>query len=201
MACSRAWAAVVGMHGAVAVAVENNGGDRRPAGMTATGSAALAHGGERRGHVGGGSVGEAGMDPDRGVQIAVGGAHDGRGGASGREAGDEDALGIHRIVLHDLAGDARDQRGLAFVALLVGAAEPVPAFRRVGVAALRRIDHEAVLFFCDEVHPGAGGEIVRRLGAAVQHDDQRKRLPLMVAAGDEELVGLGFRPCCCRCLR
>ena len=69
------------------------------------------------------------------------------------------------------------------------AAKPVPAFRRVGVAALRRIDHQAVLFFCDEVHPGAGGEIVRRLGAAVKHNHQRKRLCLMVAAGDEELVG------------
>ena len=63
------------------------------------------------------------MDPDRSVQIAVGGAHDGRSGASGRKAGDKDALGIDRIVLHDLAGDARDQRGLAFVALLVGRCE------------------------------------------------------------------------------
>ena len=132
------------------------------------------------------------MDSDRGVQIVVGCSHDSRSGASGRKAGNVDALWINRIVPHDLAGDARDQRGLACAALLVGGAKPVPAFRRVGVAALRRIDHEASLFLCDEVHPGAGGEIVRRLGAAVKHDDQRKRLPL-IAAGDEELVGSASR--------
>jgi hypothetical protein len=92
------------------------------------------------------------MDPDRGVQIAVSGTHDGRSGASGRKAGDIDALGINRIVLHNLAGDACDQRGLAFVAALVAAAEPIPAFRRVRVAALRRINHKASLFLCNEVH-------------------------------------------------
>ena len=48
--------AVVGMHGAVAVAVKNNGWDRRAArNSMAAGSATLTHGGERRGHVGGGS--------------------------------------------------------------------------------------------------------------------------------------------------
>jgi len=98
-------------------------------------------------------------------------------------------LGIDRIVLHDLVGDAGDQRGLTFVAALVGAAEPVPALRRISVARLRWIDDQAGPFFRDEVHSGAGGEIVRRLRAAVQHDDERKPLPLMVAAGDEELVG------------
>src|ERR1700722_8579352 len=103
--------AVVGMYGGVAVAMENDGWDLRAAcNSLAAGSAALTHRGERRGHVGGGSVGEAGMDPDRSVEIAVGGPHDRRSGASGRKTGDKDALGIDRIVLHDLAGDARDQR-------------------------------------------------------------------------------------------
>ena len=103
-----------------------------------------------------------------------------------------DALWINRIVAHDLAGDARDKRRFTSAALLVGCAKPVPAFRLVCVAALCRIDHEARLFFCDKVHPRTGGEIVWRLGAAVKHDDQRKRLPL-IAAGDEELVGTASR--------
>jgi DNA invertase Pin-like site-specific DNA recombinase len=103
-----------------------------------------------------------------------------------------DALWINRIVAHDLAGDARDKRGPASVALLVGCAKPVPAFRRVGVAALCRIDHEARLLFCDEVHSRTGGEIIRRLSAAVKHHDQGKRLPL-IAARDEELVGTTSR--------
>ena len=67
--------------------------------------------------------------------------------------------------------------------------------------ALRRIDHQAVLFFCDEVHSGAGCEIVRRLGAAVEHDDQREAADLVIAAGDEELVGPASGLSCCRCLR
>jgi hypothetical protein len=60
----------------------------------AAGSATFTHGDERRGHVGGGPVGEAGMDPDRSVKIAVGGPHDGSRGTSSRETGDKDALGI-----------------------------------------------------------------------------------------------------------
>jgi len=73
------------------------------------------------------------MDSYRGVQVAIGGAHDRSGGPSGRQARDEYARRINGMVLHDLASDARDQRGFAFVASLVGAAEPVPAFRSVGI--------------------------------------------------------------------
>ena len=127
------------------------------------------------------------MDPDRGIQIVVGCSHDSRSGRSGRQSADIDAFWINRIVAHDLAGDARDKRGLASAALLVGCAKPVPAFRLIGVAALRGIDHEAGLFFCDEIHSCARGEIVWRLGAAVKHHDQGKRLSL-IAARDEELV-------------
>ena len=39
----------------------------------------------------------------------------------------------------------------------------------------------------ERVHPRAGGEVVGRLGATVQHDDQGNRLP-MIATGDVELV-------------
>jgi hypothetical protein len=52
---------------------------------------------------------------------------------------------------------------------------------------LRRIDDEAVVLFGERVHARAGGEVVGRLRAAVQHDDQRERLPT-IAAGDVELV-------------
>ena len=97
---------------------------------------------------------------------------------------DVDALRIDRMVPHDLAGDAGDQRRFAAAPLLVARAKPVPAFRLVGSAGLLRIDHEAILLFRQEVHPGAGREIVRRLGAAVKHDHQGKRLSLR-AAWDE----------------
>ena len=60
---------VVGMHGGVsAVAVKNNGRNHWAARRSLTTAfASLSHGGERRGHIAGGSVGEAGMNPDRRV--------------------------------------------------------------------------------------------------------------------------------------
>ena len=127
------------------------------------------------------------MHADRGVEIGVGHAHDGGGRATGRQSGDIDAFGIDRVVAHDLPRDARDQRGLALAVLLVARAEPVPAFRGVGGGGLGRIGDEAGVLLGARIHPRAGGEVVRRLGAAVQHDDQRDRLPA-IAAGDVELV-------------
>ena len=132
------------------------------------------------------------MYADSCVQVGIRRAHDGGGGPAGRQARDVDALRIDRMVPHDLAGDAGDQRGFAPAPALVARAKPVPALRLVGSARLLGIDHEAVLLFRQEVHPGAGGEIVRRLGAAVKHDDQRKLLSLR-AARDEQLVGPASR--------
>ena len=74
--------------------------------------------------------------------------------------------------------------GSPAVPLLVARAKPVPAFRLVGSAGLLRIDHEAIPLFRQEIHPGAGREIVRRLGATVKHDHQGKRFFLR-AAWDE----------------
>ena len=61
--------------------------------------------------------------------------------------------------------------GITFASLLVIHAKPIPAFRLIGHARLLRVDNEAVLLFSQEIHPCAGRKIVRRLGAAVKHDD------------------------------
>src|SRR6478609_6160534 len=132
------------------------------------------------------------MNTDGRVQVAIRCAHDGGGGPAGRQTRDIYALRIDRMVAHDLAGNAGDHRGLAPAAALVARAKPVPALRLVGSARLLRIGHEAILLFCQEVHSGAGREIVRRLGAAVKHDDQGKPLSL-TAAWDEQLVGPASR--------
>src|SRR6266436_2339098 len=115
----------------------------------------------------GGPTGEARMYADCRVQIVVRCSHDSSSGCSGRQSTNVDALWINRIVAHNLASDARDKRRFTSAPLLVGCAKPVPAFRLVRLTALCGIDHKAGLFFCDKIHPGAGGEIVRRLGAAV----------------------------------
>src|SRR4051812_48462530 len=132
------------------------------------------------------------MYADCRVQIAVCCSHDGSSGRSGRQPTNVDTLSINRIVMHDLASNARDERGFTSASLLVGCTKPVPAFRLVCLAGLSRIDHEATLFLSDKVHPGAGGEIIRRLGTAVKHDDQRKR-SLLIAARDEKPVGTATR--------
>ena len=118
------------------------------------------------------------MDADGGVQVGIRRCHDGGSGPAGRQARDVGALRIDRMIPHDLPGDAGDQRRFATTPLLVAGAKPVPTFRLVGSARLFGIDHEAVLLFRQEVHPGAGREILRRLGAAVKHDHQGKRLSL-----------------------
>ena len=56
---------------------------------------------------------------------------------------------------------------------LVGALEPVPAGRRIGARRLLRIGDDEAELVGERVHPRSDGEIVRLLGAAVQHDDQR----------------------------
>jgi hypothetical protein len=91
------------------------------------------------------------------------------------------------VVAHDLAGDARDQRRFATVALLIAGIEPVPAPLRIGRLRLRRIGDQAAVLLGERVHPRAGGEVVGRLGAAVQHDDQRRRIT-PTGARDVELV-------------
>ena len=148
---------------------------------------ALPHGGEGRGHVARRAAGQPGMHAHRGVEIGIGLRHDGGRRTAGGQPGDVDTPRVDRVVAHDLAGDAGDQRGLALIALLVAGAEPVPALLGVGRLRLARIDDQAAMLLGERVHPRAGGEVVGRLGAAVQHDDQRHRLAA-IGAGDVELV-------------
>ena len=63
------------------------------------------------------------------------------------------------------------------------------------VCPLRGVSHEAGLFFRDEVHPRAGGKILHRLRAAVEHDHQRDGLAL-IAARDEQPVVPASRGIC-----
>ena len=64
---------------------------------------------------------------------------------------------------------------------LVVVLEPVPAPLRVPLRRLRRVEHEPARFARSFVHRRACREIVRVLLAAVQHDDERDRLPTIPA--------------------
>src|SRR5690349_402074 len=176
------------MHRGVAITMENYGRHGSLALRNRLAAAALPHGGERRRKISRGPARKACMNPDGSVDVAIRRAHDGGGGSAGRQARDVDALRIDRMVAHDLARDAGDHRRLAPAPALVALTKPVPALRLVGSSRLLGIGHEAILLLRQEVHPRAGGEIVRRLRATMEHDDQGKMLSLG-AARDEQLVG------------
>jgi hypothetical protein len=90
-------------------------------------------------------------------------------------------------VAHDLAGDAREQRGLSLIALLIGGAKPVPALRDIRRLSLCRIGDQECSLLSQMVHPRAGGKVIWRLGAAVQHHHKGQRL-FFVATWNIELV-------------
>ena len=127
--------------------------------------------------------------PDGRVQIRIGGRHDrGRSTTCG-EPCDIDAGPIHGVVVHDLTGNARDQSGLSAIPLLITGTKPIPALLGVGRRRLGRIGDQEDLLLRQRVHSCAGRKIVRRLGASVQHDDERDRLTGPKAARDIKLVG------------
>jgi hypothetical protein len=72
--------------------------------------------------------------------------------------------------------------------------EPVPAPGIIGRNRLLRIEHQEWFGLGDEVHAGASGEIIRVLGAAVEHHHQRQWLAV-ISARQVKLPGpLARRP-------
>ncbi len=127
------------------------------------------------------------MHADTCVKLRIGRPHDRRGGAAGGETRNIDLARLDLEFAHDLARNPRDQRGLAGIALLIARAEPVPAFRHIRAARLRRVGDEEFLFLRQRVHARPGGKIIRGLRAAMQHDDERQA-PAFDAGGDEQLI-------------
>ena len=87
---------------------------------------------------------------------------------------------------HDLPSKLRDQKRLAMVPALVTRIEPVPALVWVCGLGLLRVSDEERPRLGQFVHAGACREVLRGLRAAMQHDDQRQRPPV-ITAGDVEL--------------
>jgi hypothetical protein len=90
-------------------------------------------------------------------------------------------------VAHNLAGDAREQRGLSLIALLVSGAKPVPTLRDIRRLGLRRISDQECSLLSQLVHPRAGSKVIGRLSAAVQHHHKGQRL-VGVATRNIQLV-------------
>jgi hypothetical protein len=135
--------AVIWMHRRVLVPVKNNRRYRART-PTSTRSAArpvprrelaLAHRRKRGGNVAGRPAGQAGMHANRGVEVGVGYRQNSRGRSAGREPGGVNPIRVDRVVAHDLAVDAGDQRGLALASFLITRTEPVPTLEALAEAA------------------------------------------------------------------
>src|SRR5258708_22844952 len=83
---------------------------------------------------------------------------------------------IDVVARHHLRRDAGDDRRLAALAQLSAVAEPVPAALEVGAPGLCRIGDDEAELVRGLVDASAGGELFRRLLAAVQHHHERQRL-------------------------
>ena len=138
------------------------------------------HGVESRRQIAGRSRRQTGMHPNRCVDIGVSLSHDRGRRPARREPCDIDPLRIDRMIAHDLPGDPRDERRLAFVTALIVWLEPVPAVPGIGQGVLLRIGGEEALLLGERVHPGSRGKVVRGLCATMQHHDQGSGSPRRV---------------------
>src|SRR5436190_11319479 len=92
------------------------------------------------------------------------------------------------MLSHNLPRDPGDNLGLAVAAPLVRGLEPIPAPRAIGGNSLLGIDHYQPLLLGQKVDSRSGGEIIRALGAAVEHHDQGPGLTF-IATGEVQFVG------------
>ncbi len=149
---------------------------------------AVLHRGECGGDVVSRPLRQPGVDAGRCEEIGVLAAEDvGHRGAGGQTR-HVDAARIGAVRRDDSLRHFGEQARFAAVAMLVGRCEPVPALRVVRARRLGRVQDQETALLGDLVHARTGREIVRRLGAAVQHHDQRKRT-FRRPARHEELVG------------
>ena len=189
-------AAVARGHDVVVAAVEDDRGDGR--GKAAAG-AALLHRDDGRGLVPRRPRRQAGMASDGGEQIGIGMRQQHRGRPARRQARDIDPCRVRAIARQHVPGQAGQQGGFTAVATLILGAEPVPAAVGMRLARLRRIDHDHAPLFGQRVHPGALGEILGRLAAAMQHHQQWQRHPRPDRRGQIDAVlarpvGAGMGP-------
>lgn len=167
--------AVAVVHGGVGVSVEHDARHAKAWGSTleACGRPAL-HRAQRRRQVARHTGRQPRVHADRRHDIGAGLRQHRRHRAACREPGHEHPRAIEPMLGHHGADERFEQCRLAAPARLVLVLEPVPAPLGVHARRLRRVQHAAAACAGHVVHARAGGEVFRRLRAAMQHDDERR---------------------------
>jgi hypothetical protein len=147
--------AVHRVDGGIAVSVKYNGrnGASDPARCCRKIGPALPHSCEGRRYVAGSATCQSRVDADGRIKVRISSSHYCGCGTSSRQPGDIHAPRLDTEVTHDLAGDARKERGLSLISLLISGAKPVPAFGDIRRLRLRRIGDQECSLLCQIVHP------------------------------------------------
>ena len=117
----------------------------------------------------------AGQRPDAGDRLRCRAREVDGHPPAGREAEHDQLRLAHAALVLDVTRDGQDLRGLAALRRLFGRLEPVPAAVRVRALRLRGIDDHEAAGVRRRVQTRAEREVLRRLPAAVQGDDERPR--------------------------
>ena len=156
----------------IMAAVKHDG--RHRAQQSGTGIAAL-HRENRRSLVPRRAQRQPGMRANRSKELGIGVRQHQRHRGPGGQARDIDPGRIGTMHLDDPAGQAGDDGRLAMAAQGILRVGPVPAPAGMALTRLARVKHDHAALLGQQVHPGAGGKILGRLPAAMQHDQQRPR--------------------------
>jgi len=136
----------------------------------------------------------------RRVHIGIDGSEHRRCRTAGRKARYVHALAIDGVELRNLVRDAGDDRGFTAPATLIANIKPIPTFLWVRSRALFGIGDQTRCLIGENVHVRATREVVGRLRAAMQHDDERTHLT-MVAERNVERIPARSRSICERVTR
>src|ERR1035437_230622 len=116
------------------------------------------------------------MDPDRGVDVRVGGGEDSSHGTTSRQTHYVHPVAVQcrpAAPAEDQLGYPRDRRRLSGPSGLVPWLEPVPAKSRIVLGALRGVNDDEARPIGVRIDLGAECRLLRRLVTAVQYDDER----------------------------
>src|SRR5258708_8263569 len=112
----------------IAIAMERDEWDDLPQALC-VGDGSLLHGCEGSGQIMCGTVGQARMHADGGLQVRVQRRHNHCHGPASRHPGHLHPAALNLVLAHDLPRDPSNEGGLTPITLLIALLEPIPTLR------------------------------------------------------------------------